>query len=161
MRPAFGAPSVNAFQMQQLHQGQPAPPTPQIYSNQQSNVPFGNGPDTQHNGRGSPYQQLNYNGGPFGGAQQQAPLSFMQPPQPFIPQPIPDPHLAASAIIPAAVSVTTLTQDAKSEDKKADAPAEKKSKKDKEKDRGTRMIYVDNEISPEEKLASISRYASP
>ena len=158
MRPSFGAPPVNAFQMQQLHQGQPAPPTPQVYSNQQSNAPFGNGPDTKQNGRGSPYQQSNFNTGSYGGAQQQGP-PFAQPLQPVVPQPISDQHQAATGVAP--VSVINLTQDAKPEDKKADAPPEKKMKKEKEKDRGTKMIYVDNDVSPEEKLASISRYASP
>ena len=158
MRPSFGAPAVNAFQMQQLHQGQPAPPTPQLYSNQQSNAPYGNGPDPKQNGRGSPYQQSTYNNGSFGGAPQQAP-PFAQSLPPFVPQSMPDQSQVAPGIAP--VSVTTLVQDAKSEDKKADAPTDKKSKKEKEKDRATRMIYVDKDVSPEEKLASISRYASP
>lgn len=36
---------------------------------------------------------------------------------------------------------------------------EKKSKKDKEKDKKTRMVYSDDEISPEEKMARLPRYA--
>jgi hypothetical protein len=39
---------------------------------------------------------------------------------------------------------------------KADG-AEKKSKKDKDKD--IRLVYSDNEVSPEEKMASLPRYA--
>ena len=69
-----------------------------------------------------------------------------------------DQYHAPPGIAP--VSATSLTQDAKSEDKKADAPPEKKSKKDKEKDRATKMVYMDNETSPEERMASFSRYAS-
>lgn len=37
------------------------------------------------------------------------------------------------------------------------APAEKKSKKDK--DKNMRMVYADTEVSPEEKLARMPRYA--
>ena len=155
MRPSFGAPPVNAFQMQQLHQGQPAPPTPQVYSNQQSNTPFGNGPDSLQNGRGSPYRQPNYNNGAFTGIQQQVP--FAQPLQQPTQQPTVDHYQVPPGTAP--VSAITPAQDAKSEEKKSDVPTEKKSKKDKEKDRGTKMVYVDNNVSPEEKMSSFSRYA--
>ena len=36
---------------------------------------------------------------------------------------------------------------------------EKKSKKEKEREKESKMIYSDNEISPEEKMAKLSRYA--
>jgi hypothetical protein len=39
----------------------------------------------------------------------------------------------------------------------AAAPADKKGKKDKEKN--MRMVYADTEISPEEKMARLPRYA--
>jgi hypothetical protein len=46
--------------------------------------------------------------------------------------------------------------------KKGDAPeeavsADKKGKKDK--DKNTRMVYADTEVSPEEKMARLPRYA--
>jgi len=40
-----------------------------------------------------------------------------------------------------------------------DAAAEKKVKKGKEKDKNTRLVYSDNEVSPEEKMAKLPRYA--
>lgn len=40
-----------------------------------------------------------------------------------------------------------------------DAVTEKKAKKDKEKDKNTKLVYSDNEVSPEEKMAKLSRYA--
>jgi hypothetical protein len=39
----------------------------------------------------------------------------------------------------------------------AEAPPDKKSKKDKEKN--MRMVYADTEVSPEEKMARMPRYA--
>lgn len=36
---------------------------------------------------------------------------------------------------------------------------EKKSKKDKEKDKSVKLVYSDNEMSPEEKMAKLPRYA--
>jgi hypothetical protein len=41
--------------------------------------------------------------------------------------------------------------------KPSEAQAEKKAKK--EKDRGMRMVYSDNDTSPEEKMARLPRYA--
>ena len=45
------------------------------------------------------------------------------------------------------------------ETKSGDNRGEKKSKKEKEKDTKTKMVYSDNETSPEEKMAQLSRYA--
>ena len=39
------------------------------------------------------------------------------------------------------------------------APSEKKSKKEKDKDRDAKLIYSDNDTSPEEKMARLPRYA--
>jgi hypothetical protein len=41
---------------------------------------------------------------------------------------------------------------------KDEATDEKNSKKDKEKQRTTRLVYSDNDTSPEEKMASLARY---
>lgn len=46
--------------------------------------------------------------------------------------------------------------------KPADAtgePGETKIKKEKDKDKGTKLIYSDNTVSPEEKMARLPRYA--
>lgn len=48
--------------------------------------------------------------------------------------------------------------DVKPEQTKAEAgPEEKKARK--EKDKSTKLVYSDNETSPEEKMAKLSRYA--
>ncbi|OJD11868.1 hypothetical protein AJ78_07455 [Emergomyces pasteurianus Ep9510] len=43
--------------------------------------------------------------------------------------------------------------------KPEDGIGEKPAKKEKEKPKATRMVYSDNEISPEEKMAQLPRYA--
>lgn len=40
-----------------------------------------------------------------------------------------------------------------------EGPEEKKGKKEKEKDKSTKLVYSDNEVSPEEKMAQLPRYA--
>ncbi|MCJ1309369.1 hypothetical protein MMC25_003028 [Agyrium rufum] len=136
-RPSFGAPSVNAFQMQQLHQGQPAPPNPQVYSNQQSNGSYGPGPSGVAPSNGPVAQSIS----PANGVS----ASYK-----------PSAHQYGPPIIVELAPATAPTP--KVETPKEDAPTtEKKSKKDK--DRATRLVYTDNEVSPEEKMAHLSRYA--
>ncbi|KAI4085996.1 MAG: hypothetical protein LQ344_007945 [Seirophora lacunosa] len=127
-RPSFGAPPVNAFQMQQMHQGQlTGPPNP---------------PD-------SPFNNSRGAGGPFT-----------------------KPHFPSS--IPASANATSLDElvsDAARDAEKAanaaasskaavqaEPPAEDKKGK-KEKDKNVKMVYSDNEVSPEEKMAQLARYA--
>ena len=43
--------------------------------------------------------------------------------------------------------------------KTAEQPGEKRIKKEKEKDKATKLVYSDNEVSPEEKMARLPRYA--
>lgn len=95
-RPALGAPTVNAQQMQQMHMGHPIPPTP-------SHV---NGDANQATG------QVSSSAG----------------------------DLAAKK---AASKPTEAT----------DKPSKK------EKSKSTRMIYSDETVSPEEKMAQLPRYA--
>ena len=45
------------------------------------------------------------------------------------------------------------------ETKSEDTRGEKKARREKEKDTKTKMVYSDNETSPEEKMAQLSRYA--
>ncbi len=40
-----------------------------------------------------------------------------------------------------------------------DNTTEKKPRKEKEKDKATKLVYSDNEVSPEEKMANMPRYA--
>ncbi|KAL8920499.1 MAG: hypothetical protein Q9208_006249 [Pyrenodesmia sp. 3 TL-2023] len=127
-RPSFGAPPVNAFQMQQMHQGQlSGPPNP---------------PD-------SPFNNSRGAGGPFS--------------MPQFPSPIPASQHATS--------LDELVSGAARDAEKASGSApnvnggskaegagdEKKSKK--EKDKNVKLVYSDNEVSPEEKMARLPRYA--
>jgi hypothetical protein len=66
------------------------------------------------------------------------------------------PAEAAASDVAAPVTATTEVTPAPEATEKAES-VEKKSKKDK--DKNTRMVYSDNEVSPEEKLAKLPRYA--
>ncbi|MCJ1358179.1 MAG: hypothetical protein MMC33_008177 [Icmadophila ericetorum] len=134
-RPALGAPPVNAFQMQQLHQGQlPVPPHPMMHSNQQSNTPTL--PDVVQKEHGK-----------NGVNNTQEPHKEVAPPS--FPPPTNTEIKSLGTEYPVAAKVETKTEEA----------TDKKGKKEKEKDKGTKMIYSDNQISPEEKLAKLPRYA--
>ena len=116
-RPSVGAPPVNAFQMQQMHQGQLPGPT------------------------------NNLNGQHVESAIGNLPVQLAQP----------------AASIENASSLDDLISGAANDAKKLELSAterkeDKKSAK-KEKDKNTKLIYSDNEISPEEKMAQLPRYA--
>jgi septal ring factor EnvC (AmiA/AmiB activator) len=56
--------------------------------------------------------------------------------------------------------VSNAAKEADEKAAKAEKPREEKAgKKEKEKGKPTRLIYSDNQISPEEKMAKLSRYA--
>ncbi|PGH17929.1 hypothetical protein AJ79_00828 [Helicocarpus griseus UAMH5409] len=116
-RPSFGAPQVNAFQMQQLHHGQPS-----------------YGMETTQSSR-SPSRTL----------------STGEQPSTSIDDLISGAAKQADEI----AGKSPATAAAKPEDGTAENPA----KKEKEKSKPTRMVYSDNEISPEEKMAQLPRYA--
>jgi hypothetical protein len=62
------------------------------------------------------------------------------------PSPVPQEQVSASVPI--------------AEPRKTEPPSEKKERKKKEKEeKSIKLVYSDNEISPEEKMASLSRYA--
>lgn len=123
--------------MQQMHQGQlPGPPNPTEHA---------------HNA-----QQLHgQNGGPGGPAGSGPP-----------PNSLPAPPLSANATsLDDLVSGAAKDADkaagaaeAKPELPKIEGPAEEKKGK-KEKDKNMKLIYSDNEVSPEEKMAQMPRYA--
>jgi len=72
----------------------------------------------------------------------------------------PEPAPAISASVDDLISTAKEPKPAGTEPApSADAAAEKKSKKEREKDKNMRLIYSDNEVSPEEKMAKLPRYA--
>ncbi|KAL5339341.1 hypothetical protein BJX70DRAFT_158004 [Aspergillus crustosus] len=107
-RPAVGAPQVNAYQLQQMHYGHPAPAGSAIPS-------AANGAKPEAAAFTSSIDDL------ISGAAKEAEQAAAVPSKP--------------------------TENAE----------EKSSKKDKSKQ--SRLVYSDNETSPEEKMASLSRYA--
>jgi hypothetical protein len=144
-RPAFGAPQVNAFQMQQMHQGQipglPNPP-PVNQSFQKQDVPQNN---------------------------------MLQQPQPATaPQDSVSQESANANANANATSLDDLISGASKEAEAAQsgqrdpAPAsqtvevaaeEKAPKKEKDKNKTSKLVYSDNDVSPEEKMARMPRYA--
>lgn len=144
-RPAVGAPPVNAFQFQQMHQGQ--------LPTQQSHVV----PQPQYNG--PPGLQNNVPAPP--GTISEAPNAAS----------INDLISSASKVADAAALVPALKPNdpqsvapippAAAPPAKDEPAEEKTAKKDKEKEKAkqTRLVYSDNEISPEEKLAMLPKYA--
>ncbi|MCJ1381935.1 hypothetical protein MMC17_005047 [Xylographa soralifera] len=161
-RPSFGAPPVNAFQMQQMHQGQiPGPPNPSPIV-QQSQVilhaisPYavsGIGFDVPQNGSlpQLPSESMNINGAVSSVALPHTPQTTQD--KSSIPAVTPDVPISEDYS-----KITTLNA-TQIEPKAGEPQPEKKSKKEKEKEKDTRMIYADNETSPEEKMAKLSRYA--
>ncbi|KAL8690849.1 MAG: hypothetical protein Q9218_003798 [Villophora microphyllina] len=127
-RPSFGAPPVNAFQMQQMHQGQmPGPPNP-------PESPFNNSR----------------------GAAAAPGRSFNPPPEPMSENATSLDDLVSGAARDADKAAGAL-QVTKVDAKPEGATEDKKGKKDK--DKNTKMMYSDNEVSPEEKMAHLPRYA--
>lgn len=123
--------------MQQMHQGQlPGPPNPTDHS---------------HNAQ----QQHGGNGGPGG-------LAGSGPPSSSLPAP---PLSANATSLDDLVSGAAKDADkaaggaeTKPELSKIDVPVEEKKGK-KEKEKNMRLVYSDNEVSPEEKMAQMPRYA--
>ncbi|KAL1985630.1 hypothetical protein VTN96DRAFT_7610 [Rasamsonia emersonii] len=120
-RPTFGAPQVNAQQMQQMHQGQvPATTAGTAPSAHEQNAPTAGAPATSEAAA--------------------APISSS----------------VDDLISGAAKAADDAAAQASAQ--KAEAAEEKKAKKEKDKAK-TRLVYSDNEISPEEKMARLPRYA--
>lgn len=142
-RPSFGAPPVNAFQMQQLHQGQiPGPSNPHdVPVNHQPGVsaPPGRPPGSHSNG------------------------SFEGPSVGQTPHQVSRSSEAQGVLSAGATSLDDLLSGAAKEadkaDMKQDEPQEEKKTAKKEKEKSTRLVYSDNDTSPEEKMAQMPRYA--
>jgi len=73
------------------------------------------------------------------------------------------PSVTAEAVDDLIASVTGAQTQAdpthEAEDRLAESTQMEKQKKQKDKDKATRLVYSDNEFSPEEKMARMSRYA--
>lgn len=141
-RPSFGAPPVNAFQMQQMHQGQiPGPSnTHDVPANHQ---PGGSAPPGRPPGS-------HPNGSPEGSSAEHASYHLSKPSE------------SQGVTSNTATSLDDLLSGAAKEadkaDLKLDEPQEDKRAK-KEKEKATRLVYSDNKTSPEEKMAQMPRYA--
>lgn len=161
-RPSFGTPSVAPYQMSQMHQGAPG----QYPGQSQQPAWAVNNWNGQDNSAMSPAPHSHdYNGGYNGGYPTNAPGgdSSMR-----VPDDIDEIIRLAEAGIPtkskgeAIATPPTATPAAKTEEipapeiKPITEAAEKKSKKD----RGNiRMVYSDSELSPEERMSKMPRYA--
>ncbi len=140
-RPSFGAPPVNAFQMQQMHQGQihgPPNSTPSIGA------------------QNLPAQQAGWMPAQNGNNE------YVTRNATDVAAPPPPANVTLNETSITATSLDDLVagaaKDANKTDNKAEAPAaEKKAKKDK--DKPVKLVYSDNEMSPEEKMAKMPRYA--
>ncbi|OAL29606.1 hypothetical protein AYO22_02020 [Fonsecaea multimorphosa] len=150
-RPAFGAPPVNAFQFQQMHQGQiPAPQShnivPQFAPGQAPGstnmqvppqIPVPNQASLVEAQDASSLDDL------IASASKQADADAAAAAE-----------AAAKPAIPPAVTSLATTKDEAGEDKGGP-----KKDKEKEKPKATRLVYSDNETSPEEKMAMLPKYA--
>ncbi|KAK5048968.1 hypothetical protein LTR84_005390 [Exophiala bonariae] len=137
-RPAFGAPAVNAFQFQQMHQGQIPAPT------SHNSVPQYRPQDANANA----VAQVAPQGQPQNPSIDEANASSID-------------DLISSASKQA--DVTTATKSAPPVQSATPLPTKDETTEEKgvkkEKPKSTRLVYSDNEISPEEKMALLPKYA--
>lgn len=143
-RPAVSPPSVNAFQMQQMHQGQASVPSSQSAGPAQiggwAQPPGAN--NTWHDNSPPGVPPPGLSGLPM--TSTNLPAQLGNPPS----SNVSNPNAAETA--EAARSKPAMA---------AGEVTEPKVKKEKDKEKATKLIYPDNEVSPEEKMASLPRYA--
>lgn len=153
-RPAVGAPPVNAFQFQQMHQGQIPPPqnhvSQPLYSGPpgvQSVSAVVSSPESrQEIPNAASIDDL------ISSASKQADANATTTVESkTIPQP------PAAATVPSPSASQDPTKKAVAEEKAA--KKDKDKEKEKEKPKQTRLVYSDNDISPEEKMALLPKYA--
>ncbi|KAH0538993.1 hypothetical protein FGG08_004442 [Glutinoglossum americanum] len=161
-RPAFGAPPVNAFQMRELHQ------TP----NHAAQPGYGSGSSAgpvTYPGQGSPSLLPQGGWGPVqNGNGSWSNSGAQSPATPAVANATnaqgnasvesPVPLSANASSVDELISGAARAADS-AKSKTADHPGEKKIKKEKDKDKATKLVYSDNEVSPEEKMAGLPRYA--
>lgn len=150
-RPAFGAPPVNAFQFQQMHQGQI--PAPQSHNVVPQYVPGQTAPTTVAQ---PPSQVRAPTQPPIADAQDATSLDDL----------IANASKQADANTTAAASIVKVDTPAAAPavpaeqvEEKGGAKKDKDKEKEKEKPKTTRLVYSDNETSPEEKMAMLAKYA--
>lgn len=134
--------------MQQMHQGQlPGPPNPASFAQQGGPQHPSNGfNNIQHTSNGPPHHDS-------GGQSTKSPVNVRQA------QALADATSLDDLLSGAAKDAdkASIAAEAKANTKAENAQPEKKNKKDKEK--ATKLVYSDNETSPEEKMAQLPRYA--
>lgn len=135
-RPSFAAPPVNATQMQHFHHGG----MPAGFSN--ASVP----PSTA---------QIINSDSPRPNAMPLRPEPVSSEASVAAVEQKPQHEVAADAV-PAATDTQDMSGQAAAGAADGDV---KKAKKVKDKDKAVRLVYSDNEVSPEEKMAKMSRYA--
>ncbi|EXJ92045.1 hypothetical protein A1O3_00595 [Capronia epimyces CBS 606.96] len=145
-RPAFGAPSVNAFQFQQMHQGQiPAPQTHTVLQHRSHEA--SPNPVAQHPPPASLPTPSSADDGQNASSLDDLIASASKRA---------DANAATAATATAPPQIPPPTS-APAKEETTEDKAEKKDK-DKEKPKTTRLVYSDNETSPEEKMALLARY---
>ncbi|KAH8813044.1 hypothetical protein F5884DRAFT_321464 [Xylogone sp. PMI_703] len=172
-RPSFGAPPVPQYQLQQMHQGSPThypgqgPPGPQQagwngngWNGQEKNSAMSSAYPSHTQGYNGDYSTNASTVDELvsGAARQGDDIdeiirmaeAGIKPPKKIA---TPDTPTAAAAANTEATATPEVAEKTDAADKTE--TSEKKSKKDKP----TRMIYSDNEVSPEEKMAKLPRYA--
>ncbi|EXJ55127.1 hypothetical protein A1O7_08052 [Cladophialophora yegresii CBS 114405] len=141
-RPAFGAPPVNAFQFQQMHQGQlPASQSHNVvsqYASGQAASSTAAGPPPQLPAAAEAASSLD---DLIANASKQADAN------------------AAAAAAAASAKTATPTAPAPAATELVEDKAGPKKDKEKEKPKSTRLVYSDNETSPEERMAKLAKYA--
>ncbi|EHY54365.1 hypothetical protein HRR83_008053 [Exophiala dermatitidis] len=157
-RPAFGAPPVNASQFQRMHQGQL--PATQAHNSVPQGRPHEAMPSTsaQHPSPANvappasadDAQNASSLDDLIASASKEADAKAAAPAAPAA-----APDTAAASTVPSQPD----TQPSASGAAKEPAAEEKAEKKDKEKPKTTRLVYSDNETSPEEKMAMMPKYA--
>ncbi|RDW76068.1 hypothetical protein BP5796_06889 [Coleophoma crateriformis] len=155
-RPSFGAPAVPPYQMQQMHQGQQGSPPP--FPGQGAPGTWGangwNGQD-QNSAMSSAYSPYptNSSAPQTGGGDDIDEIIRMA--EAGIKPPKKEDLATATAEPVQAKEPAPAVAASEATEAKSDALAEKKAKKDKP----MRMIYSDNDVSPEEKMSKMPRYA--
>ena len=105
---------------------------------------------------------------PYGDQMQHGAMNGAQGPPPGLagsngmPAPAKSPLNNLAAAIAASgnsASATPIPQDARAGVISDAGASDKKLKKNKDKDKEVKMVYSDNDVSPEEKMASLPRYA--
>ena len=141
-RPSFGAPPVNAFQMQQMHQGQLSGPPNQS--------------DHSYLSQQQATQNQSVQMGGTGDSKAQVPNPLLEPPTVLSANASSLDDLVSGAAKDADKAANGAAK--KPEVTRTEEPTEEKKGK-KEKDKSMKLVYSDNEVSPEEKMARMPRYA--